>query len=106
VRANSPVNDFTVLNPVEDEPSIYKVTDEQKALVSASKSRDGKIILDHLQSKVDEAIYTLKHGEFVGMDPTTVAAIVIGSQQAIRVFEDVLKSVEISKQAVKDAAKQ
>lgn len=104
MRANSPTNGFEVLNQVEDEAPATKITPEQRALVAAANTKDGKLILDHLQKHIDVRIELLKHGDFKNMDPTSIAVSVLASQQIISVFEDVLSAVELSKQAIKDAS--
>lgn len=104
MRANSPTNGFEVLNQVEDEAPATKITPEQRALVAAANTKDGKLILDHLQKHIDVRIEMLKYGDFKNLDPTSIAVSVLASQQVISVFEDVLKAVELSKQAIKDAS--
>jgi hypothetical protein len=107
LRANSPTDSgFGVLNLPETAAPIDKVTKEQKDLVKAAKSPEGKIILEHMQTQLDILVHNLKHTEYAGVDPTAVAADVMASQKAIKIFEDVLNSVKISQQAIKDAAKQ
>lgn len=107
MRANSPLPDsFSVLNPVEDSPTISEPTAEMKQLARAAKSPDGKIILDHLQSKIAEYTSVLLSTDFSQSNDNIVAlATVISLQKMIKEFEAVLSDVTISTEVVKDAAK-
>lgn len=107
MRANSPTdNDFAVLNALDEEEPIDKVTDEQKQLVKASKSKDGKVLLDYMQRQVDIQLEILKHGDFTKMTPTMATARLMATQQTLQIFEDVLSAVDTSKKAIEDASKQ
>lgn len=104
MRANSPVNDFNLLNPVVDElESVEKLTKEHRELAKAAKTKDGQIILDHLQSRVDAFTEVLKTRPVSDQDPNMALARFMAAQQVIQEFEAVLNDVEIAKQAVKDA---
>lgn len=104
MRANSPVDDFKVLNPVEDDQTaVEKLSKEHVELAKAAKAPAGKIILEHLQKRIDDYMNTLKNANFADSDPTQTAVSVMTAQAVIREFESVLNDVEISKQAVKDA---
>lgn len=103
--ANSPlpVDDPTVLNPPEDENPVEKLSKEHIELAKAAKAPAGKIILDHLQKRIDDYRNTLENSNFADNDPTQTAVSVMTAQAVIKEFQTVLRDVEISKQAVKDA---
>lgn len=104
MRANSPTNDFSLLNPVEDELEVaQKVTDAHKQLAKAAKSKDGQIILDHLQARIEAFTTVLKTNPVTDVDPQMALAKFMSAQMVIQEFEAVLKDVEISKQVVDDA---
>lgn len=105
LRANSPVDDFAVLNDVVEDSPSQKISTEMKELAKAGNSRDGKIILDHLQLRVDTFLNQMKVMDVVSVDPITALARVLAAQTIIQEFESVLNDVEVSKNAVADAAK-
>lgn len=106
MRANSPLpaDDFSVLNQVEDvESPVEKLSREHIELAKAAKAPAGKIILDHLQKRIDDYRNTLENANFADNDPTQTAVTVMTAQAVMREFKSVLYDVEVSKQAVKDA---
>lgn len=105
MRANSPTdNDLSVLNPVVDETTpSEKVSREHIELAKAAKAPAGKIILDHLQERIDDYTNTLKNSNFADKSPEQTAVSVMTAQAVIKEFESVLRDVEISKNVVKDA---
>lgn len=108
MRANSPLpSDFSILNPVEDELQSQEPTVEMKKLAKAAKSPDGKLILDHLNDKIEEYKNRLINTDFASYADSTVAmATVIATQKMIKEFEVVFNDVNIATQAVNDAIKQ
>jgi hypothetical protein len=110
LRANSPVNnDFGVLNlPGEDDElsPVQKLTKEHLELAKAAKSANGKIILDHLQKRVDTFSSQLKSQDLVSIDPTTALARVMAAQLVIQEFEAVLNDAALAVKTVEDAVKQ
>lgn len=106
LRANSPTEDFKILEPVVDESTPeQKLTTEYKELASASQTKDGKIILDHLQKRVDDYTQALLHTNYSDKDPMLTAASVMAAQSVIQEFEAVLRDVEVAKGAVRDATR-
>lgn len=103
MRANSPVDDFKVLNQVEDEAPVDKLSPEHVELAKAAKAPAGKIILDHLQKRIDDYRNTLENSNFANNTPEQTAVTVMTAQAVIKEFQTVLRDVEVSKQAVKDA---
>ena len=108
MRANSPVPDnFSVLNPIEDNVQNLEPTVEMKKLANAAKSADGKIIIEHLQSKIEDYTKVLLITDFSKSNDNVVAlATVISLQKMIKEFEAVLNDIQISKEAVNDSIKQ
>lgn len=103
MRANSPVDDLSVLNPVEDEAPEDKIDPYVKLLAKAAKSEPGKIILDHLRKRKDDYETSLKNADFSAQDPTTTAVQVMTAQAVIKEFGAVLNDVDIAIQSIKDA---
>lgn len=104
MRANSPTEDFGLLNPVEDDSeSVNKVPEDVKKLAKAAKTKDGQIILDHLQKRIDDFTNVLKSSPVTDTDPQMALSRFMAAQIVIQEFEAVLRDVEISKQTVHDA---
>jgi hypothetical protein len=104
LRGNSPLPaDFGVLNAPQDIPAKDKVTAEHIALAKAAKTKDGKIIVDHLMRQVKLHTDKLMTTNFAGVDPATAMAIVMASQETIAIFQGVLRDIETAKEVVRDA---
>lgn len=105
MRANSPlpVNDMSVINVVEDVLPSERLSPEHVQLAKAAKAPAGKIILDHLQKRIDDYRNTLENANFANNDPAQTAVTVMTAQAVMREFRTVLQDVEISTQAVSDA---
>jgi len=104
MRANSPVsNDFGVLNVVEDDGAVGQVPQDVKTLAKAAQTKDGQIILEHLQRRVDDFVAVLKNKPVTDSDPQMALARFMAAQIVIQEFEAVLRDVATAESAVKDA---
>jgi hypothetical protein len=106
MRANSPTDSsFDLLNPVVDPAPADRLTPDVKQLAKASKSKEGQIILEHLQTRLDHFVTILKSTPIDGSDSTMALAKMMAAQMVIQEIETIFKDVTIAQEAVKDATK-
>lgn len=103
---NLPGNDnYAAALPPQEEPPEEKIDEAQRQLAAAAESKSGKVLLDHMKKNVDNQLNVLKYTNFTEMDPIMALGMVLSAQNTLAIFEDVLNSVEFSKQAIEDAKK-
>jgi hypothetical protein len=106
MRGNSPIGDFnTVLNVVEDEPAVSKLTREDLELAKVSKSPDWKVILAYLNARISVCKEEMFKTSLDGGDLTKIGAGFLASRAVVNELQAVIDKVELTAKAVNDAAK-
>lgn len=106
MRTNSPVGDFnTVLSIVEDDPAVSKLTREDLELAKISKSPDWRVILAYLNARIAVCKEEMFKSQLDGGDLAKIGAGFLASRAVVNELQAVIDKVELTAEAVKDAAK-
>lgn len=103
MRANVPTDDFSVAQPVVDEPAAAKITQEQRDLAKVGQSADWKIITKYLDSRIEAYKKGLFGEDLSGKPADVIGNRFLAAQSVIQEFEALKSEVETTTKAVKDA---
>lgn len=103
MRANSPVDDFRVLEPPQEESPESKLTPEHKQLAKLGKSAEWKLIKDYLDTRVNLYKNTLFGQDLSEMPAAEIGNRFLAAQTVVYEFEALIKEVEQTVQIVDDA---
>lgn len=103
MRNNIPTDDFSVTQPVTDDPPESKLTKEQKELAKVGNSANWKIITDYLDSRIEAYKKGLFGEDLSGKPAEVIGNRFLAAQSVIQEFEALKAEVETTTKAVKDA---